>query len=109
MCIALQANDEGEHEVKIKNVPVQEKKVRLDFTLVESEAVRFEAYRQYVATSTGTDISQRELLALVVVQFMDEDKDFAKALAAQGRAVPLPSRGILRGTGQENTTTQKNP
>jgi hypothetical protein len=94
--------------VKIKNVPVQEKKVRLDFTLVESEAARFEAYRQYVATSTGTDISQRELLALVVVQFMDEDKDFAKALAAQGRATPLqPSHGILRGAGQENNVTQQ--
>ena len=95
--------------MKIKNVPVQEKKVRLDFTLVESEATRFEAYRQYVATSTGTDISQRELLALVVVQFMDEDREFAKALAAQGRAMPLqPSHGILRGAGQENSTTQEN-
>lgn len=96
--------------MKIKNVPTQEKKVRLDFTLVESEAARFEAYRQYVATSTGTDISQRELLALVVVQFMDEDRDFAKALVAQGRAMSLqPSRGILRGAGQENSTTQGNP
>ena len=96
--------------MKIKNVPTQEKKVRLDFTLVESEAARFEAYRQYVATSTGTDISQRELLALVVVQFMDEDKDFAKALVAQGRAMSLqPSHGILRGAGQENSATQENP
>lgn len=96
--------------MKIKNVPVQEKKVRLDFTLVESEATRFEAYRQYVATSTGTDISQRELLALVVVQFMDEDREFAKALAVQGRAMPLqPSHGILRGAGQGNSTTQENP
>ena len=96
--------------MKIKNVPVQEKMVRLDFTLVESEATRFEAYRQYVATSTGTDISQRKLLALVVVQFMDEDREFAKALAVQGRAMPLqPSHGILRGAGQGNSTTQENP
>ena len=96
--------------MKIKNVPVQEKMVRLDFTLVESEATRFEAYRQYVATSTGTDISQRKLLALVVVQFMDEDREFAKELAVQGRAMPLqPSHGILRGAGQENSTTQENP
>ena len=50
-----------------------------------------------------------ELLALVVVQFMDEDREFAKALAAQGRAMPLqPSHGILRGAGQENSTTQEN-
>ena len=80
--------------MKIKNVPTQEKKVRLDFTLVESEAARFEAYRQYVATSTGTDVSQRELLALIVVQFMDEDKDFLKA---QRQAAPQPRQGVLRG------------
>ena len=95
--------------MKIKNVPTQEKKVRLDFTLVESEAARFEAYRQYVATSTGTDISQRELLALVVVQFMDEDKDFSKAQRQMTPATQPPRlyTGILRAN--DSTESQENP
>lgn len=84
--------------MKLKGITATEKKIRHDFALPESEAARLEQYRDFVSTAGGAKVSTRELLALIVVQFMDEDKDFAKALAAQGRAMPLqPSHGILRG------------
>ncbi len=64
--------------MKIKNLPVQEKKVRLDFTITESEAARLDAYRKFVAEASSRDIPLRELIAVIVVQFMDEDKEFAR-------------------------------
>ncbi len=64
--------------MKIKNLPVQEKKVRLDFTVTESEAARLDAYRKFVAGASKRDIPLRELIAVIVVQFMDEDKEFAR-------------------------------
>lgn len=84
--------------MKLKNVAAPEKKVRLDFSLPESQATRLEQYRQFVAASSGADVSQRELLALLVTQFMDEDKDFVKA---QQNAVPQPRHDILRGPHKE--------
>lgn len=83
--------------MKLKNVAAPEKKVRLDFSLPESQATRLEQYRQFVAVSSGADVSQRELLALIVTQFMDEDRDFVKAQQNSVAAVPQPSHGILRG------------
>ena len=91
--------------MKLKGVTAQEKKVRVDFSLTESEAGRLEAYREYVAANSGSKVYTRELLALIVVQFMDEDRDFAKAQAQAQRLEP--SHGILRGAG-EPTNSQEN-
>ena len=80
--------------MKIKNLPMQEKKVRLDFTVAESEAARLEAYRKFVADASKRDIPLRELIAVIVVQFMDEDKEFARQARPDGTAMTDSPAGM---------------
>lgn len=78
--------------MKLKHIPVKESSVQLSLSMRGGLVEDLDRYARYVAKQSGTRLSRREIVALIVEQFLAEDRGFREFSNQSSRQNPDPPK-----------------
>lgn len=73
--------------MKLSRIAGQESGVKVSYTFKQSTTELLERYRKEFSTVTKTDVKMKDLVEQMLLDFMQDDKEFQKRL----RAVSTPT------------------
>ncbi|HDR9103364.1 DUF2274 domain-containing protein [Paraburkholderia sp. A3RO-2L] len=90
--------------MKLSRIPGHEQTVKHSFALKQSTTNLLQQYQQMYSASTGIEVSLKDVVEQMLLDFMAEDKTFQKALRAKQEAAsgPAASKGGKPAAEQSN-------
>lgn len=78
--------------MKLKHIPAKETTVQLSLSMRAGLVKDLDRYARYVAEQSGTRLSRREIVALIVEQFLAEDRGFREFANPSPQPNPDPTK-----------------
>lgn len=77
--------------MKLSRIPGHESTVKHSFAFKQSTAALLLQYQEMYATHTGIDVSLKDVVEQMLLDFMSDDKAFQKELARKKQAASAPA------------------
>jgi hypothetical protein len=77
--------------MKLSRIPGHEPTVKHSFALKQSTTTLLQQYQEMYLAATGSEVTMKDMVEQMLLDFMGDDKAFQKALRQKAEAAAAPS------------------